>query len=60
MSKVLIEEWVWDAVCERYANTPEDQLSTSDREVIAYMKDKLLRQTDRLIYELNLRDQQKS
>lgn len=58
MAKVLIEEWIWDAVCERYANIPKEEQSAVDRKVIAYMADKLNRQVDRIIYELNLQDQQ--
>ena len=56
MAKVLIEEWIWDAVCERYANIPKEEQSAVDQEVLLYMKDKLLRQTDRQIYWLNLQE----
>ena len=58
MTKVLIEEWVWDEVCDRYANIPKEEQSATDRKVIAYMADKLNRQVNRIIYELNLQDQQ--
>lgn len=55
MSRVLIEDWVWDAVCERYAQIPPDEQSQTDRDVIAYIVDKLGRQIARETYLVDRR-----
>ena len=32
MSKVIIDKWVWDAVCNRYAELPLDDLPYKDQQ----------------------------
>ena len=54
--KVLIESWVWDAICAHYAQMAEP--SEDDRRVIAYMMDKLGRQIAHEAYERRPYDRQ--
>ena len=56
MTKVLIEDWVWEAVCERYAQILPEERSQTDRDVIAYMVDKLGRQIAREAYPVDRRE----
>ena len=47
MARVLIEAEVWDLICQHYAQLEQergDELTTEDRAVIAYIRDKLRRQ----------------
>ena len=51
MAKVEIEEWVWDEVCDRYANIPKEEQSATDRKVNDYMIKELVHRTAHQIFE---------
>lgn len=53
MSRVMIDDWVWDLICDHYARlsdpTPDDQ------RVMRYMADKISRQIAREAYSAERR-----
>lgn len=44
MSRVLIEDWAFDAICAHYAKLPVEGLTDDDKAVLRYLCDKMHRQ----------------
>ena len=45
MSRVMIDDWAWDLICDHYARLSDP--APDDRRVMAYIADKISRQIAR-------------
>lgn len=48
MSRVMIDDWAWDLICDHYAQLSDP--TPDDRRVLRYMADKISRQIARETY----------